>query len=589
MKPNKESIILAFILLLAALLRFWHIGFLEYSYDELSAIFRSQFNTFHDLIEKGVKPDGHPAGVQTFIWLIGDHVTLLKSLAAAAGVGAVYFTFKAGKSLFNPAAGLVAAALLAVLYLPVFWSQQIRPYAFGMLFSSALLFTWSEIVFHNRSWRDWMWFILLATLSAYTHYFAGLFAILLWISGFALGTKKQRKLWILSAVAMLLLFLPHFPITVSHLHEGGLGWLGKPSIHFFWQHIFKLFGTSMAILLAASLIAGLSYFISTKAGFERKKVLLLFFLFITPLCIGYIYSIFRTPVLQHSVLLFSTPPLLILIGYIISAAAPEWLHIKIAAIAAMGVYVLIYNNQHYSIGYKEPYSSMVKQMRVVKTSYVVDAPKDVFAYYIKKYDYNQSIQFRYLQTDSSPYNYSMPKLIAIENREMLVLSSGSDPSIIPIYEDYCRAYRSNNFSFSWIGGEIPIFGAPTVDTLDSNSGPCNKFPIPWTGKPIEIELTALHPNKNDVIVVTYLPDSSYNTKAEIQTALLNRSQVLDWRSTSLATSLDVGLCAAYHVIKLADIPNWRRAKTLSIKVEGARGGAIRIRVSKGNPYLYGID
>jgi uncharacterized membrane protein len=130
-KPSTETIALALILTVAALLRFWRIWDMEYFYDELSAILRANVNSWSAHLQKGVKPDGHPALVQTLIWLIGDHVTLLKCLAASCGTAAVYFTYRAGRSAFNPAAGLAAAALMAVLYIPVFWSQQVRPYAFG--------------------------------------------------------------------------------------------------------------------------------------------------------------------------------------------------------------------------------------------------------------------------------------------------------------------------------------------------------------------------------------------------------------------------------------------------------------------------
>ena len=39
------------------------------SHDEISAILRLDFNKFSDVIDYGVRGDGHPAGVQVFMWL----------------------------------------------------------------------------------------------------------------------------------------------------------------------------------------------------------------------------------------------------------------------------------------------------------------------------------------------------------------------------------------------------------------------------------------------------------------------------------------------------------------------------------------
>ena len=52
------------------LLRFWDIADMAWGYDELSAVFRSmQSPNWHDHLAHGVAVDGHPAGLQTVLWL----------------------------------------------------------------------------------------------------------------------------------------------------------------------------------------------------------------------------------------------------------------------------------------------------------------------------------------------------------------------------------------------------------------------------------------------------------------------------------------------------------------------------------------
>ncbi|MBM3437992.1 MAG: hypothetical protein FJX91_02550, partial [Bacteroidetes bacterium] len=43
---------------------------MAWGYDELSAIFRAmQASNWHDHLQNGVAVDGHPAGLQTLLWL----------------------------------------------------------------------------------------------------------------------------------------------------------------------------------------------------------------------------------------------------------------------------------------------------------------------------------------------------------------------------------------------------------------------------------------------------------------------------------------------------------------------------------------
>ncbi|MBI9039541.1 MAG: hypothetical protein JEY97_15540 [Bacteroidales bacterium] len=60
---------LAVIIINATILRFYKYSSFSLSNDELSALHRLQFDSFGEMIEKGVKlNDVHPAGVQTFLF-----------------------------------------------------------------------------------------------------------------------------------------------------------------------------------------------------------------------------------------------------------------------------------------------------------------------------------------------------------------------------------------------------------------------------------------------------------------------------------------------------------------------------------------
>jgi hypothetical protein len=66
---RQNKLILLGILLVASVLRFYNFSNLPLSHDEYSAILRTHYTCFNDLIELGVKPDFHPAGIQFFIFI----------------------------------------------------------------------------------------------------------------------------------------------------------------------------------------------------------------------------------------------------------------------------------------------------------------------------------------------------------------------------------------------------------------------------------------------------------------------------------------------------------------------------------------
>ncbi len=93
--------ILLLILIVAAILRFWDYFFIPFTHDEFSAFFRTGFTNFHELIEKGVKTDTHPAGVQVFmnywILLFGEAPWVVKLPFTLMGLAAVFIVYQ----LFN--------------------------------------------------------------------------------------------------------------------------------------------------------------------------------------------------------------------------------------------------------------------------------------------------------------------------------------------------------------------------------------------------------------------------------------------------------------------------------------------------------
>lgn len=320
---STERILLYLILATAAILRFYHYSTFSYANDELSALMRLRYDSFGELVAKGFYVDGHPGGVQVFLWywlqLFGNSEAAVRFPFVIAGILSVYMVFKIGKFAFGNVSGLVAAAVMTFLQFPLLYSQIARPYGSGVLFSLFFIWFWMQLVFQKEQSRKSLiiyliGFAISASLCMYNHYFSFLFALITGLTGLFLIPRKRLPLYLMAAIFSAILFLPHLYITLNHLTYKGVGfWLGKPSPAFLFQHIYFIFDSSL-YTISIILLTSLLLFLFRKGVsklFATKLRIVFLMLFLLPVLVGYIYSILVSPVLQDSVLIFSFPCLVL--------------------------------------------------------------------------------------------------------------------------------------------------------------------------------------------------------------------------------------------------------------------------------------
>ena len=106
-----NKITLAIILLTATILRFIKYPEIPFTHDEFSAIFRLDFGSFSEMIDKGVRIDGHPAGIQVFLWcwtkLFGLNEWVVKLPFTIMGILSVFLIYIIGKKWYNLTTGLI--------------------------------------------------------------------------------------------------------------------------------------------------------------------------------------------------------------------------------------------------------------------------------------------------------------------------------------------------------------------------------------------------------------------------------------------------------------------------------------------------
>ncbi len=357
--------ILLLIILVGAVLRFWNYFQMPFTYDEMSALLRTNFTNFNDVIEKGVKVDTHPPGVQVFMYywtqLFGQKEWVVKLPFTLMGLGSIVLTFSIIKDWLNETAALLICSIISVSQFPVMYSQIARPYISGMFLVLCMVFFWSQLIRRPEThfWRNWSLTVLFAGLCAYNHHFSLLTAGIIGFTGTFVIDKKHLLKYLSLAPVVVLLYLPNIGIFLHQLDRGGVGeWLGAPKPTFILEFIAYNFHFSYFLAGALAIVLVYSFYRFKKENFQFKFWIISFIWFIVVFLVGYFYSVYVNPVLQFSMLLFVFPFFLIfLFGWIPKMNGNQNL-IIVLAVLLIGSMSLTLERKHFQTFYQNRYFQM---------------------------------------------------------------------------------------------------------------------------------------------------------------------------------------------------------------------------------------
>jgi len=396
-----NELILMVILLVAAVLRFYNYSELSITCDEVSALLRLKFDTVKEVIDLGVRPDGHPAGVQVLLYywteLFGISEASIRFPFVISGILVVWFAYLIPAYCFNKTAGLLCAAAFCFLQFPLIYSQIARPYSPGLLFTLMSTWFWALVLFrpHTRMPIKIIGYVVATTLAIYMHYFSFFQVIIIGLSGFLFLTKENYKGYIISAIGIFILFTPHLGISIAHLKIGGLqeaAWLGSPDndTNWFLKYLFYAFNNSYSLIcLVLLILSGSIYYSGKNIIFSRYHYLFIAW-FIIPFLVGYFYSVLVNPVLQRSVLIFSFPFLIFLIFSLVKEVnKPSVKVVATMGFLIFGVVNTVYGQSFYKSNFfgvlKEIAESSVKSIEKYGTQNITKTTNIVHPYFIDYY------------------------------------------------------------------------------------------------------------------------------------------------------------------------------------------------------------
>lgn len=363
---NAHHILLWSIIGLGAMLRYYSFAGMPFVHDELSAISRLSFDSFADLMEYGVKVDGHPALIQVFLYyysaIFGLTEWVIKLPFFLMGIGSIWLTYVNGKAWFSSAVGLLSATCMATLQFSITYSLIARPYISGLFICLIYTYYWHQIILKsNDTNRVYLGLIITGVLASYNHYFSLLFIGIAGITGLIVIEKKKQVSFLISQTIIGLVFLPFVPIFFHQLSLGGLAWLAPVGWDFIFRHIGFVFHFQWMFLVSIITAIIIFGFVTKNYKVTLKKPWIISFIwFILPLVIGILYSTYRKPVLQHSMLLFTLPFLFFWLFGMLQNLSKKWTTLLVFILVIVNGASLVFSRNHFNLIQKNPFFSYTK-------------------------------------------------------------------------------------------------------------------------------------------------------------------------------------------------------------------------------------
>lgn len=421
------------IMLLAGFLRFYGLGFQSLWNDELNTWGIALSNDslagtiaefFTEMV--GVHPPGYYLLIQIIAEYFGDSEWVLRLPSAIAGLLSVFATYLLGRRLYSWREGLIAALLMAVLWTPVYYSQEARMYSLLLLFTILATYFWVPILRsldrHSRpGFFSVLGYVFSAALASYLHYFGFYLVALqgLWV--FLLFIRRPRMLVYVFLVygLVLLAYAPWMPVLFGRMGQGAgaISHIGTPGLRTFLNYavfVFSrspVFGLVVLVLYLFLLVKRLYPLYQTggRAGTEgllRSPGFLLGLWLTVPFAGAYVVSLLWTPILEPRYLIISLPPAYLLVARAVTRLPlrPSTQGVAVVAGAALLLFQLTFLMNYYSEPSKEQIREAV-QFAVENErpdsllAYCAGVRTQFFDYYLVRSGSDREFQVRACETE----------------------------------------------------------------------------------------------------------------------------------------------------------------------------------------------
>lgn len=299
LEKAKENKWIISIVILAAVLRLYRLGFQSAWLDEMHTLKESDplltLSEFHKVIM-------FREGIPHFYFLIirflgevfGSSIVTARSVSAVAGIASVYFIYLLGKELWSKSAGLIAAALLTVNIFHIEYSQEGRSYALMLCFTVLAFYYMARLVRQTNLKNAILSGLFtglitntqpIALVNVVTIYLILLIVI---IAHDAQNRKILFKYSFISGMVALVVFSPVYQIVMKVAEIKSM-WIPAPSLDSILAVFVMLSGHSAIIFYLTVLAAIIISVLAVLKNREKKGLLgnrLFFAFFVLLMWIG---------------------------------------------------------------------------------------------------------------------------------------------------------------------------------------------------------------------------------------------------------------------------------------------------------------
>lgn len=256
----KNNYILIAILLLSSVLRFFHIDYQSVWIDEIHTLNESDPGiSFSQMFDYLYAADPHPPlyfiAVKVIFSLFGYNTFVLRMFSAVIGIMGVWAMYLLGKEMYGKKAGLYAAAILAVNYFHIYYSQDARPYP--LLFLSTTISFYFLVKFIKApSFKTSALYGFFVAFMLYSHFFS-LFALFsqyvillyfVWRPYRDYTTSKKFFIYsLMSGIISLILYIPCLGFLMAAAERKAM-WIAKPKWNVYSELFKEFFGYSEIVI-----------------------------------------------------------------------------------------------------------------------------------------------------------------------------------------------------------------------------------------------------------------------------------------------------------------------------------------------------
>jgi mannosyltransferase len=207
--------------------RFASLGVQAYHHDEVITAARVIPGGFTEMLGEVKGSESNPPLYYVLAWgwakVFGSGEVELRSLTALFGAATVPVAFLIGRELASNRAGLIAAALVAVSPMLIWYSQEARSYALLVFFGALALLFFARAL-RTRDGRDLGLWALASALALCSHYFA-VFAVAIEAIWLLVALRARWRVVLPALLGVGAVGLALLPLILAQVNPTHIGWI----------------------------------------------------------------------------------------------------------------------------------------------------------------------------------------------------------------------------------------------------------------------------------------------------------------------------------------------------------------------------